>query len=288
MCATIKACGLEEQLCNVALLQELVDRLPSTIKLNWALHRQTLRSVTLSDFGAWLEQMVEAACVVTIPSSASIGQTKLEKRYRKEDVNVHVESDLDSSLKPNYKSFKKGCLICQGNCISAAVCKKFQYFDVSARWAALKQHKLCRKCLKKHFGSCEVKKSCGKNGCSYMHHELLHDDSRYRVGVFPNTVQTGEEESTQNCNTHVSQTGKILFRYVPITIHGRGVSVRTYAFLDDGSSATLMEHSLLRELKLEGKPNPLCLNWTAEQHREVKDSVKLSIEISGSRDRSKQ
>lgn len=28
MCATIKACGLDEQLYNVALLQELVDRLP--------------------------------------------------------------------------------------------------------------------------------------------------------------------------------------------------------------------------------------------------------------------
>ncbi|XP_065083433.1 uncharacterized protein LOC135705588 [Ochlerotatus camptorhynchus] len=288
MCATIKACGLEEQLCNVALLQELVDRLPSTIKLNWAMHRQTLASVTLSDYGAWLEKLVEAACVVTIPSSVPVSTMITEKRSRKADVNVHLDSDIDSSSKPVQKPINKGCLVCHGTCNSAAACKRFQHLNVSARWAALKQHKLCRKCLKRHFGACEVKNPCGRNGCSYMHHELLHDDSRYQAGVSPATIQVSEGESSQNCNTHISQTGKILFRYVPVTIHGRGVSVKTYAFLDDGSSATLMEHSLLKELKLDGKPNPLCLNWTAEQHREEKDSVKLSLEISGVEGRSKR
>ncbi|XP_055623387.1 uncharacterized protein LOC129766816 [Toxorhynchites rutilus septentrionalis] len=281
MCATIRACGLEEQLCNVALLQELVDRLPPTIKLNWALHRQTLRSVTLSDFGAWLEKLVEAVCVVTIPSNTPTSTMKAEKRTRKEDLNVHLESDIDPSLKVVRKPTNKECVICQESCGSAAACKKFQNLDVSARWAALKQHKLCRKCLKKHFGACDLKNPCGKHGCSYMHHELLHDDSRYKTSVFPRTIQSGERESSQNCNTHVSETGRILFRYVPVTIHGRGVSVKTYAYLDDGSSATLMEHSLFKELKLEGKSHPLCLNWTADQHREEKDSVKLSVEISG-------
>ncbi|XP_053699242.1 uncharacterized protein LOC128746219 [Sabethes cyaneus] len=281
LCATIKACGLEEQLCNTALLQELVDRLPPTIKLNWALHRQTLPSVSLADYGTWLEKLVEAACVVTIPSSSSFSAVKTEKRGRREDVNVHLEADSDSSPKQAHKPINKACLICLDNCSSAPDCKRFRSLDISGRWAALKQHKLCRKCLKKHFGACEVKTPCGRRGCTYMHHELLHDDSRYKADIYPKSTQPSEGMTSQNCNTHVSQFGKVLFRYIPVTVHGRGVSVKTYAFLDDGSSATFMETSLLRELKLDGEPYPLCLNWTAKQKREEKDSVKLSLEISG-------
>ncbi|XP_062537886.1 uncharacterized protein LOC134206213 [Armigeres subalbatus] len=211
---------------------------------------------------------------------------KPERRNRREDLNVHFESEV-TPVKPVQKKVNKGCEICQGSCTSAAACKKFQHLDISTRWSMLKQFKLCRKCLKKHFGACDVKNPCGKHGCSYMHHELLHDDARYQDTVPPKTTQTSEV-STQNCNTHVGQSGTILFRYVPVIIHGYGVSVKTYAFLDDGSSTTFMEHSLLKELKLDGKPHPLCLNWTAEQNREEKDSVELALEISAAGGKTKR
>lgn len=68
MWATIKACGLDEQLYNVALLRELVDRLP------------TLPSATLSNFSYWLEMLVDAACAVTIPTSTKFNPTKPENR----------------------------------------------------------------------------------------------------------------------------------------------------------------------------------------------------------------
>ncbi|XP_062698793.1 uncharacterized protein LOC109420058 [Aedes albopictus] len=293
MCATIKACGLDEQLYNVALLQELVDRLPSTIKLNWALHRQTLPSATLSNFSDWLEMLVEAACAVTIPSSVTSNPSKTEKRtVRREDLNVHFDSDLEKNgtSKPTYKTFSKDCLICHGNCRSVVDCEKFQQLGVGDRWVALKQHRLCRKCLKKHFGACDVKSPCGRNGCTYMHHEMLHDDLRYGHGQSQTTqeIDNVNVSSAQSCNTHVSLDEKNLFRYVPVVLHGHGVSVETYAFMDDGSSATFMEHSLLQELKLEGKPTPLCLSWTADQHREENESVKLSIEISGIANRNKR
>ncbi|XP_062538068.1 uncharacterized protein LOC134206382 [Armigeres subalbatus] len=291
MCATIKACGLDEQLYNVALLQELVDRLPSTIKLNWALHRQTLQTVTLSNFSDWLEMLVNAACTVTIPSSSTFHPVK--SRGRREDLNIHIDSDLEgkTTSKTAQKHIGKLCLICQGKCSSVTVCKEFQQFDVSKRWAALKQHKLCRKCLKKHFGACEERNPCGKDGCSYMHHTMLHDDSRYQAKFHSPTTQdvnNNESGSSQSCNTHVSKNGKTLFRYIPVILHGHGVSVETYAFMDDGSSSTFMEDSLLKELKLKGKSAPLCLTWTADQHRVEKDSVKLSLEISGMANKNKR
>ncbi|XP_058448820.1 uncharacterized protein LOC131428794 [Malaya genurostris] len=285
MCAMIKACGLQEHLCNVALLQELVERLPSSIKLTWAMHRQKMNTATLSDFSDWLETLVEAACIVTIPTTLSASGTKTDKRGRREDIHVHAEASCSVPLQPNLKSAKtsvKECIICRGVCSSAAGCKAFHNLSVGDRWMTLRKHKLCRKCLKRHFGACEVKKSCGRNGCLYMHHELLHDDSRYQQRLAQPTIQ-----QTVSQNSHNDNVGKVLFRYVPITVHGRTKSIRTYAFLDDGSSATLMEHSLLKELQLDGEPQPLYLNWTSNQHREEKDSVKLALQISGIQSASK-
>ncbi|XP_065088427.1 uncharacterized protein LOC135709909 [Ochlerotatus camptorhynchus] len=288
MCATIVACGLNEHLCNVALLQELVERLPPTVKLDWARHRHALNAVTLSDFSEWLGTLVEAACPVTVPSSFCTYVGKPEKRVRKEEVHVHVESRYSlASANPPRETPKpaiKQCVICHGGCSSVGSCKKFQELDIGARWAALKQNKLCRKCLAKHFGACAVKQACGKNGCSYMHHELLHDDSRYQQRETSGGSTPHVEAPVETCNTHVSNVGKVLFRYVPVLLHGRGKSVRTFAFLDDGSSATLMEHSLLSKLGLEGEPYPLCLGWTADQQRQEMNSVKLALEISGIHD----
>ncbi|XP_058816580.1 uncharacterized protein LOC131679848 [Topomyia yanbarensis] len=291
MCATIVACGLKEHLCNVALLQELVERLPPTIKLDWAKHRQSLQGITLSDFSTWLGTLVEAACVVTVPSSISIYAAKPEKRSRKEEVHVHLEtsSGQASSSIESLKSYNKQCVICLGGCSNVASCKKFQELGVGARWTALKQNKLCRKCLVKHFGACSVKEACGRNGCSYMHHKLLHDDFRYQrnESIQISIPRAGVETPNETCNTHVNKVSKVLFRYIPVLLHGRGKTVRIFAFLDEGSSVTLMEHSLLKELNLEGEPHPLCLGWTADHQRQETNSVVLPLQISGTNDSSR-
>ncbi|XP_058816368.1 uncharacterized protein LOC131679652 [Topomyia yanbarensis] len=292
MCATIVACGLNEHLCNVALLQELVERLPPTIKLDWARFRHALNAVTLSDFSKWLGTLVEAACTVTVPSSISSYAGKPEKRGRREEVHVHVETTSSPSLVPvvPFRTTPKPaftqCVLCHGECGNLGSCKMFREMDIDARWAALKQHKLCRKCLTKHFGACTVRQACGKNGCTYMHHQLLHDEARYqRRELQQASLPRGSSEtSVETCNTHSSNVGKVLFRYVPVLLHGRGKSVSTFAFLDDGSSVTLMEHSLLKELDIQGEPYPLCLDWTSDYQRQEMNSVKLGLEISGIHD----
>ncbi|XP_053685635.1 uncharacterized protein LOC128735162 [Sabethes cyaneus] len=289
MCATIVACGLNEHLCNFALLQELVDRLPPTIKLDWARHRQTLDTVTLSEFSSWLETLVEAACVVTVPSAFGNYASKSDRRSRKEEVYLHRESSSRSASGSPVSSKttpRKKCVICDEECRNPCECKRFLAMDIRARWAAVKNYKLCRKCLAKHFGACTVREECGRNGCSYMHHKLLHDDSRYPrySNPQPSTSQADAGASYESCNAHVSNVGKALFRYIPILIHGRRSSIRTYAFLDDGSSVTLMEHGLLSELGLSGESYPLCLGWTADHQRQEVGSVKLALEVSGIHD----
>uniref|UniRef100_A0A182PVW6 Uncharacterized protein n=1 Tax=Anopheles epiroticus TaxID=199890 RepID=A0A182PVW6_9DIPT len=72
--------------------------------------------------------------------------------------------------------------------------------------------------------------------------------------------------------------------YLPVVLYGSNKTVRTFAFIDSGSSATFMDQSLLKELDLVGAPSPLCLKWTGNTTRSEVGSVKVSLRISGDYD----
>ncbi|XP_053686204.1 uncharacterized protein LOC128735741 [Sabethes cyaneus] len=171
MCATITASGLNEYMCNVSLLQELTEKLPPAIRLSRALHRQQLDQVTLSEFGDWLGKLVEAASIVTMPS-ISIPRSP-ERRGKKDEnyINVHSESDpsLDVPSRDRPTIATEDCCVCSNECSSPERCPRFLEMDNGSRWTIVKEKRLCRKCLRKHFDACQVKTPCGKNSCTLMH-----------------------------------------------------------------------------------------------------------------------
>ncbi|XP_055539757.1 uncharacterized protein LOC129726738 [Wyeomyia smithii] len=87
---------------------------------------------------------------------------------------------------------------------------------------------------------------------------------------------------------HLKNIHKSLFRVVPVILYGSKKSLQTYAFLDDGSSLTLIDASLAKELNIEGKPEPLCLRWTGNKRRQENDSIRFDIDISGTGDNCKK
>lgn len=167
--------GHFSKVLNLTLLHSLTERLPPMIRLNWATHRQILQSVTLAEFSDWLYKLAEAASTVTMPQFSGAADNKT-RRIRKDDgfLNAHAEA----APKAKQLEASSGCLVCQGSCAAVEKCKRFLSFGLSARWDALREHKLCRSCLDSHRGPCRSAKSCGKNGCQFKHHQLLHNDLR--------------------------------------------------------------------------------------------------------------
>ena len=96
-------------------------------------------------------------------------------------------------------------------------------------------------------------------------------------------IATPESTNSQMglVNSH-QQTGKdgLYFRIIPINLHSKTRKISTFAFLDDGSSVTLMDHSLFNKLKLSGTREPLCLQWTGNTTRCEKNSIVCSFKIS--------
>ncbi|XP_062703946.1 uncharacterized protein LOC134286352 [Aedes albopictus] len=253
-CATVDACGLEEYFYNMTFLHELVNKLPPSIKLSWAQYRLSLPTVNLMSFSNWLYTLAEAA---TPPCAKGV---------------------VDS------------CLVCKGNCQAIAKCQRFLEFSRDSRWATVRDLGLCRRCLHQHKGGCQTK-LCGKNGCELKHHELLHNEQK--SASLPSNTSPGNvdkpssyqrQESTSNstehgCHSHQVSSSKVLFRYLPVVLHGKHQSIETFAFLDDGSELTLLEKELADELQLEGEEMPLCLLWTGGAQRREDGSKSVQLEV---------
>ncbi|XP_052901623.1 uncharacterized protein LOC128309307, partial [Anopheles moucheti] len=281
LCATIQASGLPEYTCNVILLKELIVKLPSATCIEWARHQQQLPSVTLSDFGRWIGELAAALSRVVPVKSERFERSGSGDSDRRSSVKpvrpdqrqpttarLNMHAATTSGKYPHTNVSK--CSACQGECAALDTCQRFQTMTVAERKEHIRDKKLCRKCLKYHKGWCHLKTVCGSNGCEAMHHRLLHGS----LGM-TNTTE-------KHCLTHSGSNDRTLFRYVPVTMYGKdGRTVRTYAFLDEGSSSTFIDHSLMDELGLIGTSRPLCLKWTGDTTREEKASVQLAVQISG-------
>ncbi|XP_058456935.1 uncharacterized protein LOC131434288 [Malaya genurostris] len=276
--ATIQACEVNDFVYNASLRYELVGRLPSTLKLSWARFSRGNPAPNLLDFSTWLYETAEDA-------SAVIDIVNIENRPRgtKRDgfLNIHSELNSEESEPANLQqkpseliiTETKKCMVCKKDCHSVGKCKHFVELSYDARWATVRAGKLCRKCLCKHNGSCKQAKPCSTDGCTYLHHPLLHDRGDNR------SDEPSIHPIESNCNVHQTQS-EILFRIVPVILHGPTKTIRTYAFLDDGSELTLLERDLADELGLKGPTSSLCLKWTGETTKTENRSQSVNLRIS--------
>ncbi|XP_055589595.1 uncharacterized protein LOC129741828 [Uranotaenia lowii] len=298
LCATIDACKLNEYTYNVALLRELVEKLPIQYQVDWVRYRRSIADVRLTTFCDWLYDFAETISPIASFANANPKLSKNAKRGPAY-LNMHTEIDDDQLLesreynaqfyqvrepkgkpKQHFQStveVDRSCKICKGNCTSLEKCKRFCEFSYKGRWAAVNEFGLCKRCLGRHFRTaCKSKIICGQNGCSYKHHPLLH-----KFQNVDSVVKEDDPVVSADCNIHYKRSNHVLFRVVPVFLCGPCKTIKTFAFLDDGSSVTLMESALAAELGVTGKTEPLCLRWTSNKTLHELDSENVTFNISG-------
>ncbi|XP_075163025.1 uncharacterized protein LOC142235646 [Haematobia irritans] len=279
--STIEACGLDDELNDSSLLQELISKLPPYYQINWGAQKlilqQSGKKVNLLDFSAWIFDIGLSASTVNVENNIHSSSTH-NRKQKNEYVNTHGDEK------------KKKCHVCKGDCNNIANCQKFLEYDRKERWNAIKQFDLCKHCLRKHSGVCYNKnKNCNVDGCQYKHHHLLHG-SRNSPHMHPersnekrvDTKEININKEEENLNTHDVTKQPLLFKVLPVCIHGNNNKVvHTFAFLDDGSSTSLIEENILNQLDLKGETEQLCLKWTANVKRTESKSQRLQIRVSG-------
>ena len=168
-----------------------------------------------------------------------------KQRNPKRQEFVHTtNSQKEPKPSPEGKA-NQLCWLCKQAEHKVRFCEDFKQMNISDRLKVVDKYKLCTICLNSHGKrSCTVKLRCGVGNCQGDHHALLH-----RVN---GTVQISHVE----CNTHNRAARTVIFRMLPVTIHVGGVSMDVVAFLDEGSSVTLIENEVARQMKIHGEPEP--------------------------------
>lgn len=303
LCATMSSTGLESHLNNPQLLQDLLNKLPATYKMDWSKFKRTNGfaefDINLETFSDWLSILAEDASeynefedIVRVSNSSTKSSGK--NLQIKKSVNAHIEDSSESTSSNNSQK----CSICEKNCRRPSDCRKFKQLSQQERWNVVKKSKLCGKCLGKHdFRSCDLKKKCGTNGCEAIHHPLLHnfkkDEKNGKSKVFSSSTDTNvDSTSTSKSNqaataekktvaVHQISERDVYFKIIPVILYFENKSINTYAFLDDGSEVTLIEEELALELGTVGIESSLCLRYTANQSRHEPSSRLISLQISG-------
>ncbi|XP_065091276.1 uncharacterized protein LOC135712246 [Ochlerotatus camptorhynchus] len=277
LCGHLRSLGMENHLSNPTLLQELVNKLPAGVKLDWALHQHRIPVVDLRAFGEFMSTIVSAASNVTFQSDfetiRSSAASKSEKPKGKEKGFLNTHADDGDRVKVQVQP--KPCPVCQKNGHKLKECYKFQKSNIDERWKLVQQLHLCRRCLASH-GKWPCKAPlCGQNGCELKHHSLLHSEK----AETPVTKDISSQ-STAKVNVHRQGSRSTLFRIVPVRLYGKDSSIDILAFLDDGSSFTLMEQEVADQLGIDGVIEPLCLQWTNNVTRTESESKVVQLGIS--------
>ncbi|XP_053686362.1 uncharacterized protein LOC128735909 [Sabethes cyaneus] len=179
------------------------------------------------------------------------------------------------------KDDHKQCGICKRRGHRVRDCDMFKSLSIDERWKAAQTNELCRSCLNAHGRrSCRNSVQCGINGCTFRHHPLLHSNRNNQPSGGSGRPKVVTSIETAGNHAHRMPDQSLLFRIIPITLHGPKKIVSTFAFLDDGSSLTLVEEELARNIGASGISAPLCLTWTGDVSRIEAESKQLQLEIS--------
>lgn len=265
--SVMRSTGMAGYLSGPNLLEEIQQKLPPSLALQWAAYSRAFPVRDLNLFDLWFDGLTLDAC--------RISSTHAKKKSHAQ-VHVHEEQPQkpnpwqNPSSNPSSNPSKErswGCIACKKECKSVSECRTFKEMCRNSKWNVVKQHRLCALCLKPHRGSCRSSTECGVEGCTRKHHPLLHADKKENTANKPHMTHHGNRDS--------------FFRVIPVTLASDTNEIATFAFLDDGSSVTLIDSALADELGLEGQAKPLCLQWTGNQSRQENSSRSVTVTITG-------
>lgn len=278
----VEACGSREHLNNKSLLNKLVDKLPFCQAMHWG--RQTRQKKQLASLKTFAEFLQEE-----FMTALSVGRTNVrmvsERKSTTKKVLLAATVDLPppgaahSMPSENVKSRDPVpppnppivCSCCKGD-HRVWVCDRFLKASDDDRWKVVESERLCWTCLRPHQRrQCRVPDQCKVDGCTRRHHRLLHAilEKRFNSPALPNMCALG------------GPADGILFKVLPIKVHSDNQVIDTFAFIDEGSSVTLLAADIAEALGVRGKVERLTLSWTNGKTQTDRTSQRLKIHVSG-------
>src|SRR5277367_5823106 len=272
----------EGHLTNPQLLSDLTDKLTPYLRFMWGhvLAKWNQRG-DLNKFAEWLNRQANA--IILVERSIPIKVDSKPKEKVKSPVNKRRSSTTVLTVSGSKKSSPYDrCKACKRTGHELEKCRKFLDLDVDEKWELVIGSKLCFVCLKPNHRvpNCEDREECGEDGCTSLHHKLLHNPNRTR--------KRSEVHTTTHTTVDESEPKEVLLKILPVQVSGPKGSVQTYALLDEGSTVTLMSEETANKIGVKGKVESLTLNWTDGRTKQKVAAKIVDVKIKGKQGRNHQ
>lgn len=252
----------EEYLRDPRLMDDIASKLPYEQQIKWMEFNHTaVKTVTLKDLLQFLKPRADI--------QREMSRQPFERRNR---INVHQEA-------------RDRCYLCNG-AHTIKECHQFKKLTPWERHKRIRSIQACFMCLIKHNGVCRSEQRCGIMGCQGKHHKMLHftqfPRSRNEENMKNNPKGTENKPAVVLTNLHYQFRTQVFYQIIPVTLRNNGYHVETFAFIDPGSSLTLVDKQVTNQLRLEGIPDPLKITWTQNYSKIEESSERVKFKIMGS------
>ncbi len=315
-CNTINDVDYMDEMNNPTNMKSILSKLPFKLKERWRSYAYDIQERTRkrARFPDLVEYVYRQAKVANDPlfgdildsTSSSQNSSKNQPSIRKSEskrssfaVNVSATENNVSKSQPEKKSlaakstsvFQSPCLYCQKNHALNA-CNKIREQPLKERIQFLKTNGLCFGCLTAGHMSKDCKKRASCPDCSFKHPAILHvvneDASSKNSSADDRSQSTSEVTSalvSAGCRKG-DHTGagnnECILPIVPVQIkHKKDTKIiKTYAFLDQGSTATFCTEELAKKLNIRGRKTEFLLR-TLSQEQKVNSYELTDLEVCG-------
>ncbi|XP_070855548.1 uncharacterized protein [Drosophila suzukii] len=245
--AFLQSAKAEQHLRNPTLMEELVAKLPTSKRVDWARHAASIEPFpTVAHFSVWLQEYANVVCTVLDVEG-------------KEPRRRVLHASVDQNGCDQQDDRHGGCPICGGQ-HAATSCREF--IGASPPEPAM------------YMASARSTDAADCITVCYMARTRSEDGRRSEVASGATTEPTVGCPQKQPGDKGPAASGGAL------TLYGAGRQVDTYALLDEGSSVTMIDDELRRNLGVRGVHRQLNIQWFGGRASREPSNV-VSLEISG-------
>ena len=250
-------------------LERVVRRLPRELQQRWVENASELYEKGIEpSFKDLIEYVQKRARVAGCRYSTLLVTCNEQLRASVGNSRDKVTKNA-VTLSSSASQCQASCVLCQLN-HSLDKCPAFRSMNTNNRWRFLTRGKRCFICLNQGHTASECKQSakCGLQGCSELHHKLLHKDSQ-KLSHSINAT-----ERVVNLKHHPE---RVSLGVIAVYVIGPKGKQLTYALVDNGADSTFISKGLAQRLGVTGD----CATVSVKTMNSVKteNSSKVSFVI---------
>ncbi|XP_047991945.1 uncharacterized protein LOC125230728 [Leguminivora glycinivorella] len=306
---SVKAVGREEYVQGLSIVPLLISKIPPVLVSKWSDYSFPLikeggksRLSIMSDF-----LNTEAVKIATTANVNLQNYRPEQNKQKQHDTITKVAPKaqailLQTDQRDNTEKNDK-CSFCRTQYHELPDCKKFKRALRKDRWRHVKKFGLCYKCIsQRHDRETCSAPMCDKDNCGDAHHSLLHyeyigkdgDTSISRpvdvnvsalpqpesnIVTEPTTSSSTSSPVTEAATCSIDTEKHVLLKVVPVNIHGPNGVFSTTAFLDDGSTVSLLSVELAARVGLFGHNETMrvCGAWKDDEL--VREATVVNLQL---------